>query len=112
MYVSTVYVFVHIYVYMYTCTYMVYIFEIRSFVAADSSPSGPTSSPQDRLVLSALRMPGKWPEDIFNYATNTVVHPDIEALDVEEGRWFKCKFCKNPKEVPPIRLALKDNMSC
>ena len=44
-------------------------------------------------------MPNKWPEDIYNYNTATIVHDDIEALDFEEGKWFKCKFCKNPKDV-------------
>ena len=45
--------------------------------------------------------------NLFDYATNTTAHPDIEALDVEGGRWFKCKFCKNPKGVPLICLVLK-----
>ena len=96
--------------YKYMYIYMVGIcpnLYIKKFLAADSHPSGPTSFSKDRLVFSTSRMPDKWPEDLFDYATNTTAHPDIEALDVEGGRWFKCKFCKNPKEVPLICLVLK-----
>ena len=44
-------------------------------------------------------MPEKWPEDVYNYTTNTVVHEDIASLDLEDGKFFKCKFCKNPRDA-------------
>ena len=43
-------------------------------------------------------MPSKWPEEIYDYDAKEVKHPDIESLDLDEGKWFKCKFCKNPKD--------------
>ena len=43
-------------------------------------------------------MPPGWAEDVSNYETKSLVHEDIEAIDLEEGKWFKCKFCKNPKD--------------
>ena len=43
-------------------------------------------------------MPSKWAEDVYNYEAASLVHEDIEAIDLEEGKWFKCKFCKKPKD--------------
>ena len=43
-------------------------------------------------------IPSKWAEDVYNYEAASLVHEDIEAIDLEEGKWFKCKFCKNPKD--------------
>ena len=42
-------------------------------------------------------MPDKWPDDI-------TAHEDIESLDLVNGKWFKCKFCKNPKDWGPCTL--------
>ena len=36
-------------------------------------------------------MPDKWPDDI-------IAHEDIDSLDLVNGRWWKCKFCKNMKD--------------
>ena len=43
-------------------------------------------------------MPKGWAEDVYNYETKSLVHEDIEAIDLEEGKWFTCKLCKNPKD--------------
>ena len=38
-------------------------------------------------------MPGKWPNELYDYGESKVVHEDIESLDLEEGKRFKCKCC-------------------
>ena len=45
-----------------------------------------------------MTMPTHWPEELYDPNTSTVKHPDIAALDVEHGRWFQSKCCKNPKD--------------
>ena len=42
-------------------------------------------------------MPKQWPEEIFNSSTQLIAHADIESLDLEEGKWFKCKLCSNSR---------------
>ena len=71
---------------------------INQLLAADSNPSGPTNFSKDRLVFSTSRMPDKWPEDLFDYATNTIGHPDIEALDVEGGDGSSASSVRIPRK--------------
>ena len=42
-------------------------------------------------------MPTSWPAELYDYTAWKVVHKDILGLDLQEGKWFKCKFCKNRK---------------
>ena len=42
--------------------------------------------------------PTTWPEELLDPNTSAVTHPDIAALDVENGKWFSCNFCRNPKD--------------
>ena len=44
-------------------------------------------------------MPLQWPEEIYDYEASKLVHVDLEAVDLEAGIWFKCKYCKNQKDV-------------
>lgn len=44
-------------------------------------------------------MPQVWPEEVYDYLTTAPRHPDIADLDLEEGKWFQCKYCKNPRDV-------------
>ena len=43
-------------------------------------------------------MPDKWPDQIYDYDKKAIAHPDIDDLDLADGRWWKCKFCKNTKD--------------
>ena len=42
-------------------------------------------------------MPTSWPDDLYEYNAKQIVHLDIAALDLDNGKWFKCTYCKNPK---------------
>ena len=51
--------------------------------------------------VQALRLniiPGKWPEELYDYGKSEATHDDIESLDIKEGKWCKCKYCKNQKD--------------
>ena len=37
--------------------------------------------------------------DVYDYDSEQVTHPDIHSLDLEEGKWFKCRFCDNPRDT-------------
>ena len=41
-------------------------------------------------------MPSRWPAEVFDYDGNKVAHDDFHSVDLEKGKWFKCKFCTNP----------------
>ena len=43
-------------------------------------------------------MPLSWSDTLYNYTSKTILQNEIDALDVEGGKWFQCKFCKNPKD--------------
>ena len=43
-------------------------------------------------------MPDKWPDQVYDYDKKAIAHPDIDDLDLDGGRWWKCKFCKNTKD--------------
>ena len=43
-------------------------------------------------------MPNKWAEDIYDYDKCSIVHPDVQELDLANGKWFKCKHCPNPTD--------------
>jgi len=42
-------------------------------------------------------MPTQWSADLYDYDLEKITHPDIKALDLEEGERFECKCCSNPK---------------
>ena len=42
-------------------------------------------------------MPAQWPAELYDCAASKVVHNDILELELQEGKRFKCKFCKNTK---------------
>ena len=42
-------------------------------------------------------MPTTWPSELYDYDNNLIVHEGLEALDMEQGKWFRCRLCKNPK---------------
>ena len=43
-------------------------------------------------------MPMQWPDCIFNHQEDKITHEDIKSIDKEEGLWFQCRFCDNPKD--------------
>ena len=43
-------------------------------------------------------MPTSWPDDLYGYNAKQIVHLDIAALDLDNGKWFKRTYCKNPKD--------------
>ena len=43
-------------------------------------------------------MPDKWPEEVYDYGKSEATHDDIESLDIDEGKRYKCKYCKNQKD--------------
>ena len=43
-------------------------------------------------------MPEQWEAEIFDHDTNTITHEFIAEIDVEQGKWYKCKVCFNQKE--------------
>ena len=43
-------------------------------------------------------MPEQWEADIYNRETNKIMHDFIAEIDVEKGKWYKCKVCFNHKE--------------
>ena len=43
-------------------------------------------------------MPGQWEAEIFDHDSNTITHVFITEIDVEKGKWYKCKVCFNHKE--------------
>ena len=51
-------------------------------------------------------MPDKWPDNLYDYEAGAIVHEDVEALDIAEGRWFKCKVCKIPKDWKSHNLGI------
>ncbi len=51
-----------------------------------------------KAVPTASTMPSKWPNELYDYVESKAVHEDIESLDLDEGKWFKCKCCKNQKD--------------
>ena len=48
-------------------------------------------------IQPAKLMAEKWPGFIYDYEHASIAHSDIEALDLAEGKLWKYKFCKNPK---------------
>ena len=44
-------------------------------------------------------MPKQWPSCVYDYEMKQVTHPDIHSLDLEEGKWFKCRLCDNPRDT-------------
>ena len=49
-------------------------------------------------------------KEIYNYDENTITHPDIELLDMQDGKWVKCKYCSNSKDsVSYTHLTLPTN---
>jgi hypothetical protein len=38
-------------------------------------------------------MPTAWTAEVV--PSVGVLHADLEAVDIESGQWFKCKFCPN-----------------
>ena len=42
-------------------------------------------------------MPTQWPDELYDYVAKEIKHADIDSLDLDKGKWFKCKHCKNPK---------------
>ena len=43
-------------------------------------------------------MPKQWEADIYNRDTNKIMHEFIAEIDVEKGKWYKCKACFSHKE--------------
>ena len=43
-------------------------------------------------------MPEKRDPEVYNHDTETIAHKYIAEIDVETGRWYKCKVCFNHKE--------------
>ena len=56
-------------------------------------------------------MPKLWSEDLYDPNTSTIKHPDIVALDVEHGKWFQCKWCKNPKDLAENKFVCRTPFS-
>ena len=44
-------------------------------------------------------MPTRWPDVLYDYDANNIKHADIDSLDLDKGKWFKCMHCRNPKDV-------------
>ena len=42
-------------------------------------------------------MPQQWEASICEYESKAIAHPQIADLDVEHGKWFQCKVCRNPR---------------
>ena len=42
-------------------------------------------------------MPQQWEASIYDYESKAIAHPQIADLDVEHGKWFQCKVCRNPR---------------
>ena len=68
------------------------------FVGAQSTGSRLFQSSVISATL-AHTMPKTWSDDVFDYDFNQAVLADIDSLDIEEGRWFKCKFCVNSRDT-------------
>ena len=56
-------------------------------------------------------MPKLWSEGLYDPNTSTIKHPDIVALDVEHGKWFQCKWCKNPKDLAENKFVCRTPFS-
>ena len=66
-----------------------------------SAPSIGSRLFQSSVIGAALAhtMPKTWPDDVFEYDLKQVVLADIDSLDIEEGKWFKCTFGVNPRNT-------------
>ena len=37
-------------------------------------------------------------KELYDYNAKAVMHPDIAELDLEEGKWFRCKHCTTSRD--------------
>ena len=44
-------------------------------------------------------MQKRWSEEVYDYDDKKIMHSDLLALDLEEGRWFSCRYCQNSKDA-------------
>ncbi len=77
---------------------------LHSSAALAQDPTHPQRGRKPTAMSKTL------PEELYDYVKGVVVHADIASLDLEEGRWFKCKFCKNAKDwgVGKCRLSERE----